>query len=106
VFLVYQQIEGNLIQPLVQRHSIRMNPLLISVVLLMGAALMGLIGAMIALPLAAALQELLREVQEEQRERWGGEREDGAPHPEAAPMPREPEPRDQSPHGPVGPAPH
>ena len=81
LFLIYQQVEGNLIQPLVQRHSIRMNPLLISVVLLMGAALMGLIGAVIALPLAAALQELLREVQEQQRERWSSEREDGAPPP-------------------------
>lgn len=105
LFLVYQQVEGNLIQPLIQRHSIRMNPLLISVVLLMGAALMGLIGAMIALPLAAALQELLREVQEEQRERWGAEREDGA-QPGTAPLPQEPEPRDRGPDDTVGPAPH
>jgi predicted PurR-regulated permease PerM len=106
LFLVYQQIEGNLIQPLVQRHSIRMNPLLISVVLLMGAALMGLIGAMIALPVAAALQEFLREVQEEQRERWGDEREDGATRPEAAPVLPEPEPHGRGPDEPVGPAPH
>jgi putative heme transporter len=106
LFLVYQQVEGNLIQPLVQRHSIRMNPLLISVVLLMGAALMGLIGAMIALPLAAALQEFLREVQEEQRERWGSEREDGAHPPGTATLTREPEPPDRGPHDTVGPAPH
>jgi hypothetical protein len=83
-----------------------MNPLLISVVLLMGAALMGLIGAMIALPIAAALQEFLREVQEEQRERWGAEREDGATHPEAATSAPPPEPRDRGPHDTVGPPPH
>ena len=106
LFLVYQQVEGNLIQPLVQRHSIRMNPLLISVVLLIGGALMGLIGAMIALPLAAALQELLREVQEEQRERWGSEREDGATPPEVTTASQQPEPRDRGPHDTVGPAPH
>ncbi len=100
LFLVYQQVEGNLIQPLVQRHSIRMNPLLISVVLIMGAALMGLIGAMIALPLAAALQEFLREVQEEQRERWLAESEDGPT------APREPGPVERGPHDTVGPAPH
>jgi predicted PurR-regulated permease PerM len=106
LFLVYQQVEGNLIQPLVQRHSIRMNPLLISVVLLMGAALMGLIGAMIALPIAAALQEFLREVQEEQRERWGSEREEeGAPPGPPSHGPDDArDPRDM--HGPVGPAPH
>jgi predicted PurR-regulated permease PerM len=79
LFLLYQQVEGNLIQPLVQRHSIRMNPLLISVVILVGAALMGLVGAVIALPVAAALQEYLRELQEEQRLRWGNELENGAP---------------------------
>ncbi|HEX8823505.1 MAG TPA: AI-2E family transporter [Archangium sp.] len=103
LFLVYQQVEGNLIQPLVQRHSIRMNPLLISVVLLIGGALMGLIGAVLALPVAAALQQLLREVQEEKRLRWDAEA-DRAPV-EAPRMEDGPRlPPDE--HDSAGPAPH
>ncbi|PTL85556.1 AI-2E family transporter [Vitiosangium sp. GDMCC 1.1324] len=93
LFLIYQQVEGNLIQPLVQRHSIRMNPLIISVVIIMGASLMGLIGAVIALPVAAALQEYLREVQEEQRLRWGSELEVGPPSGESTII-REPDAHD------------
>jgi predicted PurR-regulated permease PerM len=103
LFLIYQQVEGNLIQPLVQRHSIRMNPLLISVVLLIGAALMGLVGAIIALPIAAALQELLREVQEEQRLRWDAEDGGGAAAPERKEDPPLLPPDE---HDPAGPAPH
>ncbi|MGZ3459763.1 MAG: AI-2E family transporter, partial [Archangium sp.] len=107
VFLVYQQVEGNLIQPLIQRHSIRMNPLLISGVLLLGGGLMGLIGAVIALPVAAALQEYLREVQEEQRLRWGAEQEElSAPPlpPPGGPPGHAPEAHD--PHDTTGPGPH
>jgi len=102
-FLIYQQVEGNLIQPLVQRHSIRMNPLLISVVLLIGGALMGLVGAIIALPIAAALQQLLREVHEEKRLRWEAEDGGGA----AAPERKEDGPRlPPDEHDPASPAPH
>lgn len=112
LFLVYQQVEGNLIQPLVQRHSIRMNPLLISVVIIMGATLMGLVGAVIALPVAAALQEYLRELQEEQRLRWDAETEDGAARSTGVLPPldtREPVTRAHDPGDPpdtAGPAPH
>jgi predicted PurR-regulated permease PerM len=101
IFLIYQQVEGNLIQPLVQRHSIRMNPLLISVVLLIGGALMGLVGAIIALPIAAALQELLREVQVEQRLRWDAEEGAVEPKPEEE-GPRLPPGENDS----TGPVPH
>lgn len=70
IFLVYQQVEGNLLQPLVMRHVIRMNPLLISVVLLIGAATMGVLGAIIALPVAAALQVLLEDLHRRRKEAW------------------------------------
>lgn len=112
LFLIYQQVEGNLIQPLVQRHSIRMNPLLISVVIIMGATLMGLVGAVIALPVAAAIQEYLRELQEEQRLRWGNEAENGAKGSMGALPPRdahEPVTRSHDPGDPPdmpGPIPH
>ncbi|MCI0672555.1 MAG: AI-2E family transporter [Myxococcaceae bacterium] len=65
IFLVYQQVEGNLLQPLIQRRTIRMNPLLITLVLLVGAGVWGVLGVIVALPVAAALQVVLREVQRE-----------------------------------------
>jgi putative heme transporter len=62
LFLLYQQIENHLLQPLVQRHTIRMNPLAIALVMLVGTAVAGVLGALLALPLAAAGQILLQDV--------------------------------------------
>jgi predicted PurR-regulated permease PerM len=70
LFMVYQQVEGNLLQPLVQRHTIKMNPLLISVVVLVGGATLGILGAVIALPVAAALQVLLEDVHRQRQAEW------------------------------------
>ncbi|MCP3161537.1 AI-2E family transporter [Myxococcus qinghaiensis] len=70
VFMVYQQIESNVLGPMVQRRAIRMNPLLISIVVLCGGALAGLLGAVIAVPLAAASQVLIQEVLRERQLRW------------------------------------
>ncbi len=60
-WLVYQQVENHLLQPLIQRKTIKMNPLLITLVMLFGTALFGLLGALLALPVAGALQVLLKE---------------------------------------------
>ena len=70
VFLVYQQLEANLLQPLIQRHTIKMNPLLISLVLLIGAGTMGIVGIVLALPAAAAGQVLISEILAERQRRW------------------------------------
>jgi predicted PurR-regulated permease PerM len=70
LFMVYQQIEGNVLQPLIQRRTMQMNPLLISIVVIAGAMLMGVLGAVLALPLAAALQVLLLRVRDTRQARW------------------------------------
>lgn len=70
VFLIYQQVEGNLLQPLVQRRTLRMNPLLIAMVMLVGTALTGLVGALLALPIAGAVQVLLADRLAQLHERW------------------------------------
>lgn len=94
--IIYQQIEGNVLLPLIQRRTLKMNPLIISVVVVAGAMLMGVLGAVLALPFAAALQVLLRRVQQTRRARWRvqarrhGPTEPG-PGPEA---PASPEDRD------------
>lgn len=87
--IVYQQLEGNLLQPLIQRRTLQMNPLLISIVVIAGAMLMGVLGAVLALPFAAALQVLLRRVQQTRRARW---RVQSRP-----PGPTEPGPRPEAP---------
>lgn len=62
VFTLYQVIENNLLQPLVQRRTIRMNPLIIFVAFLVGASLAGILGALLALPVAGAIQVVIRDV--------------------------------------------
>lgn len=70
VFLIYQQIEGQVLQPLVQKRTIRMNPLLITLVVLVGATLAGVLGAVLALPVAGAIQVFLQDALERRTERW------------------------------------
>jgi predicted PurR-regulated permease PerM len=57
LFLALQQLEGHVVAPQVFGHSLRINPLLIIFALLFGAELYGVIGAFVALPVAAILRE-------------------------------------------------
>ena len=61
IFLVYQQVENHVLQPVVQRKTIKMSPLVIAVVMLIGTALWGLNGALLSLPIAGAIQVLLED---------------------------------------------
>ncbi|MFP2906858.1 AI-2E family transporter [Pyxidicoccus sp. 3LFB2] len=70
VFLVYQQVESNVLGPVIQRRAIRMNPLLISIVALCGGALAGLAGVVLAVPLAAAAQVLVQEILRDRHDGW------------------------------------
>jgi predicted PurR-regulated permease PerM len=57
LFLAIQQLEGHVVAPQVFGHSLRINPLLIIFALLFGGQLYGVVGAFVALPLAAILRE-------------------------------------------------
>jgi len=70
IFLVYQQLESNVLGPIIQRRAIRMNPLLISIVALCGGALAGLAGVVLAVPLAAAAQVLVQEILRDRHDGW------------------------------------
>ena len=61
VFLLYQQVENNLLQPLVQGRTIKMNPLIIVLVILIGTSLAGILGAVLALPIAGAIQVVFQQ---------------------------------------------
>ncbi|WP_224249628.1 AI-2E family transporter [Hyalangium gracile] len=101
LFLVYQQLEGNVLQPLIQRRTLKMNPLLIAIVVVGGAMVMGVLGAVLALPLAAALQVLLQRVREQRNTQWEQEARALAPAPvtTAPGMPPPPESKGEAPRG-------
>lgn len=57
LFLALQQLEGHVVAPQVFSYTLRINPLLVIFALLFGAEIYGLVGALIALPIAATLRE-------------------------------------------------
>jgi predicted PurR-regulated permease PerM len=54
--IVYQQLENTVIQPQIQRRAVDLNPFVVLVSVLFGSTLFGVGGALLAIPLAAALQ--------------------------------------------------
>ncbi|MBX5482801.1 MAG: AI-2E family transporter [Myxococcaceae bacterium] len=70
IYLVYQQVEIHVLQPVVQRRTIEMNPLLIAVVMLVGTSITGLLGTLIALPVAGAAQVVLQDLRRRRRGQW------------------------------------
>jgi predicted PurR-regulated permease PerM len=54
--IVYQQVENNVIQPRIQARAVQLDPLIVLVSVLFGSALAGVLGALLAIPVAAALQ--------------------------------------------------
>jgi predicted PurR-regulated permease PerM len=61
-FVIYQQVENFLIYPKVMRRAVKVSDLAAIVAVLVGVALMGVIGAIIAIPVVAAIQLIVREV--------------------------------------------
>jgi predicted PurR-regulated permease PerM len=57
LFVGLQQIEGHVASPLIFGHALRINPLLVIFALLFGAELFGILGALVALPVAAIVRE-------------------------------------------------
>src|SRR5215218_2998446 len=54
--LVYQQVEGSVLQPLVYSRAVQLNALLIFIAVLVGAALLGIPGALLAIPVAEIIR--------------------------------------------------
>lgn len=61
VYLALNQLVGVLVTPRVMGRHMRMHPFVVTVSILSGGALLGAAGAILALPLAAALQSLISE---------------------------------------------
>jgi len=61
-FLVYQQVENYLIAPRVMKRSVDVQPAVTIVAALIGGTLLGVVGALLAIPAAAAISLIVREV--------------------------------------------
>jgi len=61
-FLVYQQVENNILQPYVYGKTIQISPLAVFVSALFGVAIGGILGALVAVPVGASLAIVFREV--------------------------------------------
>jgi predicted PurR-regulated permease PerM len=61
VLIVYQQIENNVIQPVVYGQTVQIHPLVVIIAVLIGSALLGVLGVLVAIPAAAALQSVVRD---------------------------------------------
>jgi predicted PurR-regulated permease PerM len=98
VIIVYQQVENNVLQPQVYKRTVDLHPLVIISGILIGSSLLGILGALVAIPIAAAVQIILLDYWRHRRVRSAvvigreGEPMEAAavPMPPAAPPPPSP----------------
>ena len=57
LFVGLQQLEGHIVAPQIFGHTLRINPLLVILALLLGLQFDGVVGALLALPILAVLRE-------------------------------------------------
>jgi len=60
-FVVYQQLENNLLQPLIYGRSVKLHPLAVFLAVLVGGELLGILGALLAIPVAEMIRILIAE---------------------------------------------
>lgn len=61
-YLVVQQIEGNILIPRIMHKSVGLNPLVVILAVVAGGSVAGVIGALLAIPIAGAAQVLVRDL--------------------------------------------
>ncbi|HEV7882138.1 MAG TPA: AI-2E family transporter [Solirubrobacteraceae bacterium] len=66
-YIVYQQVENHLLQPLIYGRTVRLSPLAILLSVLIGSQVAGVIGALAAIPVGGTIQILLDHWQRSRR---------------------------------------
>jgi predicted PurR-regulated permease PerM len=69
VIMVYQQIENHVIQPIVYRHTVQIPSLVVLLAVLAGASVLGIVGALVAIPIAGTVQVVVRDLLDERAKR-------------------------------------
>lgn len=98
IFLVYQQVENHVLNPLVMSRTVRLSPLWVLLAVLIGATLGGrvgsglgsFVGALIGIPAGGAIQVVVREIRRGPDARPRPEPEGGAAPGGAGPGPLDP----------------
>lgn len=67
-FIAYQQLENHVLQPLVYGRTVQLSPLTVLLAVLIGAQLAGVLGALMAIPVAGTLLAIGRELLHHRRE--------------------------------------
>ena len=63
LYIIFQQFENHLIYPLVVTRVVGVPPLLVILAIIVGAELAGFLGILLAVPAAAVIQELVRDIE-------------------------------------------
>jgi predicted PurR-regulated permease PerM len=60
--LVYQQVEGSILQPMIYSRAVQLDPVLIFIAVLAGGLLLGIPGALLAIPVAEIIRILVTDL--------------------------------------------
>jgi predicted PurR-regulated permease PerM len=69
MYIVYQQIENHILQPVVMSRTVNLNPLGVLLSVLVGVELAGFVGALLAIPAAGAIQVVVRDLWDDRQQR-------------------------------------
>jgi predicted PurR-regulated permease PerM len=61
-FVLYQQLENHILQPVIYGRTVQLSPLTVLIAILIGAELVGILGALAAIPVAGIVQAIAREI--------------------------------------------
>ena len=61
-FVLYQQLENHILQPLILARTVKLNPLTVLVSILIAVELAGILGAFLAIPAAGIIQVIVRDI--------------------------------------------
>jgi predicted PurR-regulated permease PerM len=67
-FILYQQLENHILQPVIYGRTVQLSPLTVLIAILIGAELVGILGALAAIPVAGIIQAIIRELVRWRRE--------------------------------------
>jgi predicted PurR-regulated permease PerM len=87
LFVIYQQLQDRVIQPLLYQRAVRIHPVVAIVAILVGAELVGVLGALLAIPAAATIGVLIDEGTRWRRETTGADAPGGGGTAPAQPEP-------------------
>lgn len=66
VFVVYQQLENHLLQPVIFARTVQLNPLTV-LLAMAGVELAGILGALLAIPVVGVIQVIVRDLYDNRR---------------------------------------